>query len=82
MSTVDRYRGLVLAGLARASYGEKGLRYRWASIGQVAMLSGVSRATVKKYLEEGIDTGSVKGIETGLGVCYRPALKANEVVNG
>lgn len=76
MSTQDRYREVVMMGLKAASYGPKLSRYRWVSVGQVAMMGGVSRNTAKKYLEEGIDIGTVKGIETGLGVCYRPAIKA------
>ena len=70
MSTEERYGTEVWAGLVKSSSDLGGVYRQWATVGEVAIASGVSRGTAKKYLEKLVVMGTAEKMKFGKRVGY------------
>lgn len=72
MSTKERYGTYVWEALvAQTSFYAFGVDI-WATVGEVAKVARVSRATAKKYLDELVKTGHASEMKFGSRSGYRP----------
>lgn len=65
MSTNERYGSAVWAGLLASTMTLANVYVQWATVGEVAKASGVSRGTAKKYLDKLVAMGQVKTLTFG-----------------
>lgn len=65
MSTMERYGTAVWEGLVKNTAVYADVYVQWATVGEVALTAGVSRATAKKYLEMLVEKGDAKSMKFG-----------------
>jgi response regulator of citrate/malate metabolism len=65
MSTNERYGTAVWQGLLASTITLANVYVQWATVGEVASASGVSRATAKKYLDKLVAMGQAKTMKFG-----------------
>lgn len=77
MSTKERYGTYVYEALiAQTRFYAYGVDI-WATVGEIAIVARVSRATAKKYLEVLVEMGHAKSMKFGNRTGYRP-VSSNE----
>lgn len=79
MSTIDRYSDAVWDGFCKSSFLVDDNIYNYASVGEIAERAGVSKPTVKKYMDAFAQSENVAALKIGKQTFYRMRVVNGEI---